>query len=199
MNKILPFDDRRAPGQAGAEDHHQDQVAALDFSRRNGLVQRNGHRRRRRVAVAVQIDEQLFRRGAEPFAHRVNDPAVGLMRNDAFDFREMSSSQRRNASCAAWHIACTAFLKVSLPSMRKNAAAATESTEAGQRLPPPGMNSRFAFSPSAPITVVSSPCEFGRFCKTAAPAPSPNSTQVLRSFQLVMDESFSAPMTSTVS
>ena len=46
----------------------------------NGFVQRNGHRGRRRVAVTVQIDEQLFRGGAQAFAHRVNDPAVRLMR-----------------------------------------------------------------------------------------------------------------------
>jgi hypothetical protein len=39
----------------------------------------------------------------------------------------------------------------------------------------------------------------GRLRNTAAPAPSPNSTQVLRSFQLTMVESLSAPMTSTVS
>ena len=46
---------------------------------------------------------------------------------------------------------------------------------------------------------VSRPWAFGRFCRMAAPAPSPNSTQVLRSVQSTMDESFSAPMTSTVS
>ena len=86
MNKILPFYDRRAPGQAGAKNHHQNQIATLDFSRSNGFVQRNSHRCRRRVAVTVQIDEQLVRCGAQAFAHRVNDPAVRLMRDDAFDF-----------------------------------------------------------------------------------------------------------------
>ena len=38
-----------------------------------------------------------------------------------------------------------------------------------------------------------------RLRSTAAPAPSPKSTQVLRSCQSTMEESFSAPMTSTVS
>ena len=53
--------------------------------------------------------------------------------------------------------------------------------------------------PSDPMQVVSRPWELGRLRKMAAPAPSPKRTQVLRSFQLTMEESFSAPMTRTVS
>ena len=48
------------------------------------------------------------------------------------------------------------------------------------------------------MQAVSKPWESGRFWRIAAPAPSPNSTQVLRSVQFTMEESFSAPMTSTV-
>ena len=80
-----------------------------------------------------------------------------------------------------------------------SSAARRESCSAGHRLPPPGMNSRSALPPSAPITAVSSPCEPGRLRRMAAPAPSPKSTHVLRSFQSTMEESFSAPITSTVS
>ena len=47
------------------------------------------------------------------------------------------------------------------------------------------------------MQAVSKPCESGRCCKIAAPAPSPKSTHVVRSFQSMMDESFSAPITST--
>src|ERR1044071_1267551 len=114
--------------------------------------------------------------------------------------REISSSQRRNDSLAAVYIALTAFLKVSLPSIRKWCRrAATEPAVAGTRHPPAGIDHRSALFPSAPMHAVRHPCEFGGLCKIAAPDPSPNSTQVLRSVQSTMDESFSAPMTSTVS
>src|SRR5205814_4355013 len=43
------------------------------------------------------------------------------------------------------------------------------------------------------------PCALPRWRKTAAPAPSPKSTQVFRSVQFVIDVNFSAPITSTVS
>ena len=52
---------------------------------------------------------------------------------------------------------------------------------------------------AAPITAVSKPCDPGRLCRMAAPAPSPNNTQVLRSVQSTIEDSFSAPMTRTVS
>jgi len=55
----------------------------LNFSRQTASSNAMATGRRRRVAVTVQIDEQLFRCGAKAFAHRVNDPAVRLMRNDA--------------------------------------------------------------------------------------------------------------------
>ena len=37
-----------------------------------------------------EIDEQLFRRGFEAFADGVNDAPVGLVRDDAFDFRDVN-------------------------------------------------------------------------------------------------------------
>src|ERR1035438_8391984 len=51
------------------------------------------------------------------------------------------------------------------------------------------------------MQVVRMPCPASspRLRKITAPAPSPNSTQVLRSSQSMIVESFSAPMTSTVS
>src|SRR5512134_167247 len=49
------------------------------------------------------------------------------------------------------------------------------------------------------LHAVSSPWASCRCCKIAAPAPSPKRTHVLRSFQSTIVESFSAPITSTVS
>ena len=84
--------------------------------------------------------------------------------------------------------------------MRKKCSRpATDPAVAGQRQPPPGMDNRSALFPSAPMQAVNKPWAFGRLCKMAAPEPSPNRTQVLRSVQSTMEESFSAPITSTVS
>ena len=81
----LPFDDRRAPGQAGAENHQQDQVAPLDPPGRHRLVEGNGDGSGGGVAVLVQVDEDLLGLGAEAFADGINDAPVGLVGDDALD------------------------------------------------------------------------------------------------------------------
>ena len=96
----------------------------------------------------------------------------------------------------------TAWRKVSLPRMARVARRSWAfSAVVGQREPPPGIWSRSCREPSEPISVArtepspSSPVEAW---STAAPAPSPNRTQVLRSSQLTTVESFSAAMMSAV-
>src|SRR5207253_54242 len=49
------FDDRVRPGQARAEGDEDDRVARLDPTGAGGLVQRDRDRRRRRVAVLVDV------------------------------------------------------------------------------------------------------------------------------------------------
>ena len=51
----LPLDDGGGPRQAGAEDYQQHEVATLDSSLLDRLVQRDGNGRRRGVAVLVQV------------------------------------------------------------------------------------------------------------------------------------------------
>src|SRR5438093_6207483 len=85
-----PLDHRRAPRQAGAEDHDENQVAAVDSARMHGFIQRNGDRGGRRVAVFVEVHKHLFRLRAEPFAHRLDDAPVGLMGDDAFDLGDVN-------------------------------------------------------------------------------------------------------------
>ena len=129
-----------------------------------------------------RLTNNLFRRGAEPLADRVNDAAVGLVRDDALDLGDVNFAAAQDLVGRAAHRldgVFEGFLAVHAQEMQ--AGPATVCAEAGQRLPPPGMESKSALLPSAPITVVSRPWEFGRFCRIAAPAPSPNSTQVLRS------------------
>ena len=112
----------------------------------------------------------------------------------------MDKPHRSSTSFEAETIAWTAFLKVSLPSIRRKCRrSATDSAVAGQALPPPGSSSKLAFEPSDPRHVVRRPRAPGLCFKMAAPAPSPKSTQVLRSVQSTTELIFSAPMMSTVS
>ena len=53
----------------------------------------------------------------------------------------------------------------------------------GKRLPPPGMAMRSASVPSVRHAICRMPSPCGAGCSTTAPAPSPNSTQVVRSVQ----------------
>lgn len=65
----------------------------------------------------------------------------------------------------------------------------------GQAEPPPGISNKCVRLPSVPISVATiEPSPGSAQRRTAAPAPSPKSTQVERSSQLVTVESFSAPM-----
>ena len=67
------------------------------FSRPCGMAslkrQRNG--RRRGVAVALDVDDDLLRRQAEPLGRRHDDSAVGLVGHEEIDV------VRRDACCAA--------------------------------------------------------------------------------------------------
>ena len=69
------------------------------------------------------------------------------------------------------------------------------SAEAGVFEPPAGTMRRSPFDPSACSTVDSIPTDAFDASMTVAPAPSPKSTQVVRSFQFSSRESVSAPIT----
>src|SRR6266568_7720972 len=83
----LPLDDRRAPSQPRAEDDEQYQVPALNAAGLRCLVQGNSDGGGGGVAVFMHIDEKLFGFGAQPLAEDINDAAIGLVRDDAFDAR----------------------------------------------------------------------------------------------------------------
>ena len=55
----------------------------------HGLIQGDGDRGGGGVSVFVEIDEDLLGFGAEAFDDRVNDAAVGLVRDDAFNARDI--------------------------------------------------------------------------------------------------------------
>ena len=85
----LPLNHRRSPGQPGPEDNEQDQISALNFSRTYRFVQGDGDGRGGSVTVTIEVRKKLLGPRAEAFPHGVNDAAVGLMRDDAFDFGDV--------------------------------------------------------------------------------------------------------------
>ncbi len=93
-------------------------------------------------------------------------------------------------------MALTACLKTSLPCMASEASFwSAFSMVVGHADPPPGMLRMEDCDPSVPTLVARMwPVFSDPLVRTAAPAPSPKRTQVLRSDQLVNAESFSAPM-----
>ena len=106
-----------------------------------------------------------------------------------------------SSSCRhAFDISTTARLKTSRPFGIWIAwsFASTEAWLAGSAEPPPGMIRISAARPSAPRTEPSTPGSSERR-STTAPAPSPNSTQVVRSWKFITRDRTSAPITTTVS
>ncbi len=99
---------------------------------------------------------------------------------------------------AAFFIAFTACLNTSLPCMARDASFRSAfSLVVGQAAPPPGILRMEVCEPSVPTSVARMrPVCSDPLVRMAAPAPSPNSTQVFLSDQLVNAESFSAPMIS---
>ena len=86
-----PLDGHRARGEAGAEGHDHDVVTDLDPTRIDRLGQGDRDRGGRRVAVLVQVHEHLVHRQAETVGHRLDDPDVGLVRDEQVDVRGLET------------------------------------------------------------------------------------------------------------
>ena len=94
----------------------------------------------------------------------------------------------------------TANGKSFLPRMlMKCLCSRTVASLAGSREPPAATSSTSPRSPSLLISTDSTPSSGSQGRSTTAPAPSPKSTQVLRSVKSTMRVSVSTPITSTVS
>src|SRR5690242_6221612 len=85
MVRVLEADDHRGPGEAGAERDHQDLRPLAYAARLDHLVERDRDRRRRGVAVAVHAHVDLFHRDAGVLRRRLDDPDVGLVRDEQVD------------------------------------------------------------------------------------------------------------------
>ena len=90
-----PFEDPRAPHEAGAERAQHDAVARL----RLGLVQRQRQRRRADVAVPLDAVDDARRVEPQPPPDRLDDPRVGLVEDEQVDVVE-SRPPSPPASCA---------------------------------------------------------------------------------------------------
>ena len=75
----LPAEEGGPPGEAGAEGGGEDQVALPDPPLREGLVDADGDRGRRRVPVLVHVVEQLVLRDLGVLGDRVEDALVRLV------------------------------------------------------------------------------------------------------------------------
>src|SRR5512139_2299521 len=77
----LPADQRGGPREPRPEGREAHQVAVPDPPLLEALVQRDGDRRRRRVAVPIDIGADLLLRELQGGAHRLRNPDVCLVRN----------------------------------------------------------------------------------------------------------------------
>ena len=159
------------------------------------LIQGNSNSCCRGVPVAVQIHLEFRKRDAQTLRQRFDNPQIGLMRNDTGEVVNRQTALLGAPCWPAESIEVTACLNVSRPFM---CTVFTRSSifalVTGRAHPPPGICKMSPKLPSLPIKVVITPCEPARHRRIAAPAPSPKRTQVLRSFQLTIELSLSAPI-----
>src|SRR5690606_17855867 len=80
-----PLDHPGGPGQPAAETDEHDDVPILHAPGRNRLVQRDGDGGGRRVAVPFHVAEDAILGEPQPLGSRIDDPDVGLMRDEESD------------------------------------------------------------------------------------------------------------------
>ena len=145
------------------------------------LVERGRHRRRRRVAVRVDVEEEAFHRIPTPLGHALQDAQVGLMRDQPRRRRRRSCRWRPAPRCAAAAmlrdrvLVDLAAVHLHEVPLRRDGSRASS----GSRLPPAGCHRISVSAPSANRCVDRMPRRRPSSAViNTAPAPSPNSTQV---------------------
>src|SRR6266852_8753775 len=83
-----PFKNACAPGEAPTECHEKDFVSPAKAPRLFRFADRDWDRRRRGVPVALDVHEDLLRRKVQALRYPVDDPHVGLMRDEDVDVVE---------------------------------------------------------------------------------------------------------------
>src|SRR5712692_8143186 len=80
-----PAQQYRTHREAGAHRREQHELAFPEPARADRVVQRERDGRGRRVAEPLDVDDDLTRVDAELLGRRLDDPAVGLMRDEEID------------------------------------------------------------------------------------------------------------------
>src|SRR5258708_6570272 len=81
----LPAVERSGPGEARTERGDADQIAFFQAPRVPGLREQDGNRRRRRVAVAIDVVDHAIVAETESHRDELVDAKIGLVGNDHRD------------------------------------------------------------------------------------------------------------------
>ena len=92
---MLPADQARPPAQAATESLHQDKIPGLDPPVCNRLIEGERDRGGGGIGVAFDRHHHLVFRQAELSSDAVDDPAVGLVRNEPVDIRRGETVRRQ--------------------------------------------------------------------------------------------------------
>ena len=182
----VPPQDRGGPCHAGAEADEHDEVAGGEAVVLDGVDEREGDRRRRRVARVLEHERGPFHGKTELGVRRLDDADVRLVRHDERDVVRPSRLLDPSPACPS-----------------RSSPARRGGTPRG--LPCGGSRRcrhRGSSEPSRrtrdPNRAGGCPCRNRpRPQTTTAPAPSANSTAVERSSQSMMRDNVSDPISST--
>src|SRR6267378_6478749 len=103
MDRQLPLDHSGAPGQTCPENYQKNQIATADDAGTNCLVKGDRDGCRRGVSIFVKIDKKLFRLCAETLADSIDDPPIRLMRDDAFNARNVDFTSAQSLGRSGVH------------------------------------------------------------------------------------------------
>src|SRR4030095_13256916 len=82
FTRRLPAKERGAPGEAAAEGRQEHEIAGAEPLGRPGLFHRHVDGGGAGIAVAVHVDDDLLHGDLEALHRRLDDPEVGLMRDE---------------------------------------------------------------------------------------------------------------------
>ncbi len=174
---------RDGPGrEPGAERDHHELVADLDAALVDGLGERDRHRRGRRVPVPVEVDEHPLHRQVEALGHRLDDPDVGLVRDEQVDVARRRCPPCRRPPAPSRRASGSRTGRSPCPPCGSCARRGRSSRPtAGSSTRPPGSQIMYAPCGSVVSSMPTGAVGSSDADSTTAPAPSPNRMQVLRS------------------
>src|SRR5690242_7061970 len=86
-----------APGESAAESDDEHEIAALEPAGRDRLFERDVDRRGAGVAVPVDVHEDAVHRQVDALGGGLDDPQIGLMRNEQAHVLRREAVARQDA------------------------------------------------------------------------------------------------------